>query len=294
MKAKPAELTGESNRRRIREKLEYLKALQDEFNREYEIAGVAGDTTRAKQLMVEIEARLEDLRDDLSVSKAYGTLSASLGTDSANFTKKSQGAVRTKIAISTICGLVAVAHVLLPQVKIDMVTLILLVVAMLPWLAAVIHSVELPGGFKIELKDVKAAIEKVTAVRLATDIGETAASVGGPDLNFLREVAKADPNLALVGFRIEIERRLLKLAQHMNLPATGRSAKVLLRELVEHGGIDRHAAVGLADLIALGDQAAHGSEVSSNAAVWALDKGSLIVDLLDNLVARKSNFQRIG
>lgn len=44
-----------------------------------------------------------------------------------------------------------------------MTTLVLLVVAILPWLAGAIRSVELPGVIKIELRDVKAATEKATS-----------------------------------------------------------------------------------------------------------------------------------
>ena len=196
--------------------------------------------------------------------------------------------MRTKIAISTLCVLLVAAHLIWPNVQIDLVTLVLLVVALLPWLAAVIRSVELPGGFKIELQDVKAATEKVTASRVAT-VGPPAAPAREENLEFLREVARGDPNLSLVGFRIEIERRLSQLAQQAELPADRRSAGALLRDLVAHERIDRGTAAGLGELIALGNQAAHGVEVSSNAATWALDTAPLILELLDSLLVVKRN-----
>lgn len=201
--------------------------------------------------------------------------------------------MKTKIAISAICVLLGAAHLIWPDVQIDLVTIVLLVVAILPWLAAVIRSVELPGGFKIELQDVKAATEKVTASKAGRmALPETPAP--GENLEFLREVVRGDPNLALVGLRIEIERRLSRLAEQAELPAAPRSLGAMLRDLVRHERIDRQTAAGLGDLIALGNQAAHGAEVSSNAAAWALDTGPLILEMLDSLLARKPNAQGAG
>jgi len=200
--------------------------------------------------------------------------------------RSASGAMKTKIAISTVCVILGAAHLIWPDVKVDMATLVLLVVAILPWLAAVIRSVELPGGFKIELQDVKAATEKVT--------GGKAAGAGpaqppmGEDIQFLRDVAGTDPNLALVGLRIEIERRLSQLAELAQIPSTRRSAGVMLRDLIAREQIDRQTAAGLGDLIALGNQAAHGAEVSSNAAAWALDTSPLILEVLDGLIDRRS------
>jgi hypothetical protein len=231
--------------------------------------------------------------------------------------RKTVGPMKTKIAISAICVLLGTGHLIWPNVNIDLVIVVLLAVAILPWLAEVIRSVEFPGGFKIELQDVKAATEKVTGSRAATaeysiacseSVTATekvtvsrAATVGPPttpareeNLEFLREVARGDPNLALVGLRIEIERRLSQLAQLAQLPAARRSAGVMLRDLVAHEQVDRQTAAGLGDLIALGNQAAHGAEVSSNAATWALDTGPLILEMLDSLLARSRNMQGAG
>ena len=198
--------------------------------------------------------------------------------------------MKTKIAISIICVILGVAHLIWPDVKVDLATLVLLVVAILPWLADVIRSVELPGGFKIELQDVKAATEKVTGGKVTS---QPAQPPMGGDIQFLREIAGSDPNLALVGLRIEIERRLAQLAELAQIPATRRSAGVLLRDLMAREQIDRQTAAGLGDLIALGNQAAHGAEVSSTAAAWALDTSPLILEMLDGLIDRKSNDREV-
>lgn len=215
------------------------------------------------------------------------------GSSSPGRGRSASGTMKTKIAISTICVILGAAHLIWPDVKVDMATLVLLVVAILPWLAAVIRSVELPGGFKIELQDVKAATEKVTG-RKAAAAGQPAKPPMGGDVQFLREVASSDPNLALVGLRIEIERRLSQLAELAQIPSTRRSAGVMLRDLMTREQIDRQTAGGLGDLIALGNQAAHGAEVSPNAAAWALDTSPLILEVLDRLIDRRSNDQDAG
>jgi len=194
--------------------------------------------------------------------------------------------MKTRIAISISCAVLAIGHLIWPHITVDSATLVLVVVAILPWLAAVIRSVELPGGFKVELQDVKAAAEKITGSKVPA-VRPARESVGG-GVEFLREVAGGDPNLALVGLRIEIERRLSQLADLAQIPSARRSAGSMLRDLMAREQIGRQTAAGLGDLIALGNQAAHGAEVSPNAAAWALDTSPLILDVLDSLIEGKS------
>jgi hypothetical protein len=47
----------------------------------------------------------------------------------------------------TLCSLLlALAHVIWPSISIDAITLILVVIAVLPWLTPFVKSLELPGG----------------------------------------------------------------------------------------------------------------------------------------------------
>lgn len=68
---------------------------------------------------------------------------------------------RIRWIITVICFLLFAAHLVWPRLSLDVTSTILLIVALLPWLAPVIKSIELPGGFKIEVQDLKAATEKV-------------------------------------------------------------------------------------------------------------------------------------
>lgn len=199
--------------------------------------------------------------------------------------------IRWGITIGAIC--LTLAHNVFPQVKLDTTSIILLIIALVPWLAPIVKSVELPGGFKIEVQDVKEATDKVTAtvvepaeVNLS---GMRTANVRGEDsddsLVALRQIFQSDPNLAMVGFRIEIEGRLATLARRYHLDPSRKSASQLLRMLQEKNVIPASAASGLADLIALGNQAAHGADVSPNAAQWVLEVSPRVLTTLDQLIA---------
>jgi len=56
----------------------------------------------------------------------------------------------------------AVAHVLLPGFEVDLILLMLLVLAALPWFAKFIKAFEIPGVVNIDLAETKAAIFNIT------------------------------------------------------------------------------------------------------------------------------------
>lgn len=104
----------------------------------------------------------------------------------------------------------------------------------------------------------------------------------------LKEVARSDANLALVGFRIEIERRLRRLAAQRGIDAEGRSALAIMRELRRAELLPPNVAGGLEELIAFGNRAAHGLTVDDDAAQWVLDVGPSILAILDHLATPTS------
>ena len=196
-------------------------------------------------------------------------------------------------AITLACGAFALAHAIRPEFKLDATYMVLLVIAVAPWLAPVIKSIELPGGFKIEVRDIKEAAKKITApavvpkrIEFANEAKPSTPPVKplGPFV-LIRDLASTDPNLALVAFRIELERRLVQLAQKYQIDAQRRGVGQLLRELQKREAIPDSVASGLNDLVALGNQAAHGAQVSEEAARWMLDVGPNVLGVLDDLIA---------
>jgi hypothetical protein len=65
-----------------------------------------------------------------------------------------------KIAISSIAAALIIAHIGWPDLKIDSITIGLVVVAVLPWLASVIERATFPGGWELVFREVKQTVEQ--------------------------------------------------------------------------------------------------------------------------------------
>lgn len=184
----------------------------------------------------------------------------------------------TKIAISGIAVGAGAVRLIWPDARIDAVSLGLLVVAVLPWVAVLFESLELPGGWKIAFRD----LERV-AQALPAEVNGTQADADSQPSYLL--VQGLDPELALVGLRIEIERRLQELAVYADIPERGRpmSARVLLRELHDHIPANMRAA--LDETLAAGNAAAHGATLPDGQKDFAFAEGRRLLQWLDNTLA---------
>lgn len=151
----------------------------------------------------------------------------------------------------------AFAHLIWPSLAIDAITLALIVIAILPWIAPLIKSLELPGGWKVEFQELqKAASRAESAGLLAAEASKAEAAFS------FQSVAKRDPNLALAGLRIEIEKRLSQLAEVHNLQFR-RPIGVgqLLRALTQNEVLSHEERSILADMVNLLNGAVHGAVI---------------------------------
>lgn len=186
-------------------------------------------------------------------------------------------------------------HWFFPSIEIDTITLILLFIIILPWLLPFIKSIEIPNIFKIETKDVKAATEKIKeakdvtiqlqALKLKAMVNpiNVIANVKDPIVS-LKIIGKNEPELAMVGFRIEIEKRIFALVELVYGDVKKQSMVKLVRKLIHDNIIDHNFASGLLDLIAFGNKAAHGIKVSKSAIDFVLNEGALILGMLDTII----------
>lgn len=197
-----------------------------------------------------------------------------------------------KYWIVGVCGVLAVAHILFPSLGIDAVTISLVVVASLPWLVTILKSAELPGGIKIEFKEAQEATNKILEENLNRDITPKKITVTKDlqllwniedEFSTLRSIAEKDPNLAFVGVRIEIEKRIRQLAKLANLDEK-QSLTGLVRALNNSEILTNSVQEGLIELIHMGNNAAHGAEVNLPTAEWLLDIGPSIIKKLDSIV----------
>lgn len=199
------------------------------------------------------------------------------------------------ISLTVACALLILGHLLWPKLAIDSVTVVLIMLAALPWLLPFLKSLELPGGVKVEFNDAKAATDKITLQFESAGVQPAgvdskskseAKSTVADFANQLKLIASQDPNLALVGFRIELEKRLRRLAETREIDVSRMTLRATVRKLQQQGILPTRVANGIVELVALGNSAAHGAQVAPEASQWVLDVWPEIVGLLDTLEAR--------
>jgi hypothetical protein len=190
-----------------------------------------------------------------------------------------QTAMRTTQVVITVGAVVTAAlHVIFPQVVIDSITLALVIVAIAPWLGVLLKSFELPGGFKIEFAALERAQNRAEAAGLLSEEARPE-----PQHAFQR-IAEEDPNLALAGLRIEIEKRLSQIAESHQVTVRRPGVGSLLRVLVDNNLVTRQQQSVLADMMILLNSAVHGGKTDDRAADWALEVGPRLLASLDELV----------
>lgn len=186
---------------------------------------------------------------------------------------------RLRQVVTLVALMLALGHILWPTLAIDAITLGLLVIAVVPWLAPLVKSLELPGGWKVELRELQAAAAKAKEAGLLT----VSTARFKPEHTFL-QVAEMDPNLALAGLRIEIERRLVALCEKRQVAVRSRGVSQLLRALDQHGVLTPEQRSALSDLTGLLNSAVHGATVDPQTAAWAMDIAPDLLESLDRLL----------
>jgi len=188
---------------------------------------------------------------------------------------------KVQLAITFGALVTAMIHLKWPSLAIDGITLTLIVIAVVPWLAPLFKSMEFPGGWKIEFRDLAKVQERAERADLLAPATAIDIEAEYP----FQIVAEDDPNLALAGLRIEIEKRLRRLAQSANIPIYRSSVSKLMRLLYQKGILSQEAYGVLADMIGLLNEAVHGAEVDRRALDWAMEIGPRILKALDARIA---------
>ena len=177
-----------------------------------------------------------------------------------------------KVGISSAAGLLIITRLIWPDIKIDAISIGLLIVALIPWLTSLVESMKFPGGWEIKLRDIEEAGKKVTETRPAAE---------GAELPKFLAVAEQDPNLALVALRIEVENRLRALAEKHSVSSIGQLSR-LIRDLQQKEVLNRPAFNGLQEIVMAGNRAAHGARVEPALADWSFTNGNAILSILDD------------
>lgn len=188
-----------------------------------------------------------------------------------------------KIIITVIGVSLAIAHLVLPDIKIDLITVFLIAIAVIPWIESLFKSVELPGGLKLEFQDLQRLELEAKESGLINKESEEIQNSEFENKNYtFIELAQSNPTLALVSLRIEIERRLRQIAEKYSVESRQYSMSRQLQTLTEKGIITSEENSTLRDMLHTLNQAAHGIEFDQRTADWIIENGPLIVNSLES------------
>jgi hypothetical protein len=185
-----------------------------------------------------------------------------------------------KILISVLALGLAILHIVKPAFQIDGITVVAVGIALLPWLSTIFKSVEIPGWLKVEFKYFqKAARDAESAGLLAGSLTKKEQSQYSFQL-----IATNDPNLALAGLRIEIEKRMKKLAEKHGIGTDYQGIGNMLRNLRNKKALTDREVEAIDAILELLNNAVHGARVDAKTASWALEFGPRILKSLDERI----------
>jgi hypothetical protein len=191
-----------------------------------------------------------------------------------------------RATITGVAGVAIAARLIWPELRIDALTLGLLILAALPWMVPLVKSAEFPGGWKVEFRDIAAAVKSAEQIRL--DEPAAPAPKPGeerPPLSYL-DILEQDPSLAMVALRIEIEEKLRTLAERHQIQERQPVGR-LLDTFQQKNILDPTIAHGLIELVKVGNDAAHGARIDASVGQWAFHNADRLLHFLDRKIAQR-------
>lgn len=205
---------------------------------------------------------------------------------------------KTQVFITTSAVLVGVTHLFFPNLKIDAIFITLIVVAIIPWLEPLLKSVELPGGLKVEFQDLKKIEDEAKKAGLIkvdnTESPKAISQTSNSETYSFIEIAEKNQELALVGFRIEVEKRLRSLADKYSIESNKFSITKLIEALNQKEIITKAETNSLKDIIHTLNYAAHGMDYDIRNANWVIENGPKILESLDEKLENRGGRFSVG
>lgn len=168
------------------------------------------------------------------------------------------------ILISILFIALAGAHLFVEKITVDAITIVLLVIASLPWLFPYLKSLELPGGIKVELKDALKKVEDAVPY----------------DKTTTPKYAGVNSSLAFVALRVEIEKTIRKYQS--DLGRKSHSLSIRLQILANDNVISKPLSEALLEIVKLGNAAAHGQTIDSEEAELILMRSDSLLNKLED------------
>jgi hypothetical protein len=190
--------------------------------------------------------------------------------------------VRWQIAISSVSAVLLVGHLVWPSIKFDASAVFLIALCFLPWLGAIFKSVELPGGAKVEYRE-----ELLFATRKLEEVGLLQGSPAQTEDPVYRGLIDKDPNLALAGLRIDIERRLRTLADSLRPSEPHESLRQVVNLIGSRGLFTQIQTEAMHGILNSLNIAVHGGKIPKDDAEEIMEKGIRLLGSLDKRIIRQ-------
>lgn len=179
-----------------------------------------------------------------------------------------------------IAAILAVIHVLLPQLPIDTITIVLIILALLPWLSPIFKSVEVPGVGKFDYQDLEKVKTKAKKIGL---IPTKRKGLLNTTEEYLFEIARENPNLSLAGFRIELERHIRDMAQSYKIQIAHKNVRQILAELSNKRIINADEKEVLIEIIDTLDEAVYEAPIPAEVTGWIMETAPQLLHTIDQL-----------
>ncbi|WP_028308242.1 hypothetical protein [Desulfitibacter alkalitolerans] len=181
-----------------------------------------------------------------------------------------------KVFLSTLAMFLTSMHLFHPEFELDTIAIVLILLAIAPWITHLIKSVELPGGTKIDLKALKDIEVNMARAGLLEEAEHKS------DMIFFSEnAAYENPRIALACLFFEVEKTLKSVAEIHHIPAQHNNLDSLLGLLYDKKIISYEQKSALLQLIALLIRAFQDCKIDKNASNWALRIGPKIIKSMD-------------
>ena len=189
--------------------------------------------------------------------------------------------MKFKLSASILFIGIFLLRILKPELNIDSISVMLIVLALVPWFIQYIKSLEINGLGKVELitEDQKQAIQKnADEAGILTGTKENEISNNYTFYNLRYE----DPKLALAGLRIELESTLIKLVEKNSLDGQRFGLNKMTNILSKNNIITSGESSLIHDISGVLNRAVHSQlgEYNSETFDWVFDLGLKLLDSL--------------
>jgi hypothetical protein len=152
-------------------------------------------------------------------------------------------------------------------------------------MAPLISSIKLPGGTELAFKEKVKKLEKISE---GSEDLKAVFTVKQPPYVWITD-PKSDPNLALAGLRIEIEKKVREIIKKNGIASEKQSLRGMVRLLYENQIVPHNEYEILYSIIDIGNKAVHGEKVDLETAYRILNIGEKVLFYLDKKLTNKFN-----